>query len=75
MLQKKSLYDPEPLNFTAEEQTDFYLSSTYHNCQKPFLLGETKERDHHLSGKYRGASLIFYNVNLKKFKYCTSNIS
>lgn len=55
-----------PINMTKDDEHRFRTASKYFICEKEFLPHEVKVRDHcHFTGKYRGCSHDYYNLNYK----------
>ena len=61
------------LVITAEENEEFQRSNICWICGKLINIGDNKIRDHcHISGKYRGPTHYFRNLNLKITKKLTA---
>ena len=57
------------LIMSAEEEERFQLADSCYICDKLFVIGDDKVRDHcHITGKYRDASHWSCNINLKMSK-------
>ena len=56
----------KPLKMTAENERDFWHSSSCHICGRKYKVSDKPVRDHcHISGKYRGSAHDYCNLKLR----------
>lgn len=63
-------HNQEPLQMSMEDEVLFGWAEECHICQKTFLEGQTRVRDHcHRTGKFRGAAHQACNVVYQEARY------